>query len=75
MEHRYDPRLPLEFHAKLRQVELQAEQLTREELLRCLMAAWSGWMLDRHMTNKALECLDVTIENRLSGFTPAEVCA
>lgn len=75
MEHRYDPRLPPEVQVRLRQVELQAEALERDELLRCLMAAWNGWMLERHMTNKALECLGVTVENRLPGFMPAEVCS
>lgn len=74
MEHRYAPRLPLEYQARLRQVELEAAGLSRDELFRCLMAAWSGWLTERHMTSTLLEDVDLAIDIKLRGCTPAEVC-
>lgn len=70
----YDPRLPPSSHLKLRQVELEAESLSAEQLRRCLLAAWSGWLLERHLVNQVLEPMDIQIDTRLRGYTPAEVC-
>lgn len=75
MEHLgFDNRLPLQSQLKLRQVELQSEHLDAEQLRDCLLAAWSGWLLERHLTNCAIETVGVQIDLRVRGYTPAEVC-
>jgi hypothetical protein len=68
-----DNRLPLESQFTLRMVEQQAEQLDAEQLRECLVAAWSGWLLERHLTAKALDTVGVQIDLRVRGYTPTEI--
>jgi hypothetical protein len=70
----FDNRLPLESQLRLRQVELQAENLNAAQLRECLLAAWSGWLLERHLVNRAIETVGVQVDMRVRGYTPAEVC-
>ena len=70
----HDNRLSLEGQFKLQQIALEARDLDAEQLRHCLLAAWSGWMLERQMVNNALEAIEVTIDTRVHGYTPAELC-
>jgi hypothetical protein len=67
-------RFPLEAQLRLRQVELQAEQLNAEQLRDCVVAAWGGWLLERHRVSRALECAGIDLQIKASGYTPFEVC-
>ena len=71
----HDPRLSLEAQFKLQQVALESQELNAEQLRHCLLAAWSGWMLERQMVNRALDAIEVSIDTRVHGYTPAELIA
>lgn len=70
-----DSRLSLEAQFKLQQIALESRDLTAEQLRHCLLAAWAGWMLERQMVNRALDAIEVTIDTRVQGYTPAELIA
>jgi hypothetical protein len=70
----FNKRLALEAQFKLRQIELESSELDSEQLRHCLLAAWTGWMLERQQVNEALSTIGVEIDVRLRGFTPAELC-
>ena len=65
--------LPLEFQLRLRQVELESQHLDAEQLRICLLAAWSGWLLERHLVNSAIETVGVHIDLKVGGYTPGEI--
>jgi hypothetical protein len=69
-----DRRLPLEAQARLRQVELQLQQLDEAQLRECALAAWSGWLLERYRVKTSLECAGIDLMVRSTGYTPFEVC-
>jgi hypothetical protein len=69
-----DRRLPLEAQLRLRQIELQAEQLDIEQLRECLIAAWGGWLLERHQVRRSLEYAGIDLAIKATGYTPFEVC-
>jgi len=70
-----DNRLPLEAQFKLALIAQQADRLDTGQLRECLVAAWSGWLLERHLTGKALDTVGVQIDLRVTGYTPAEICS
>ena len=70
-----DNRLPLESQFKLALVQQQAQGLKAADLRECLLAAWSGWLLERHLTGRALEAVGVQVDLRVNGYTPAELLA
>lgn len=70
-----DSRLPLESQFKLALVQQQAAELGVEQLRECLLAAWSGWLLERHLTARSLEAVGVKVDLRVNGYTPAELLA
>lgn len=75
MEHlTCDQRLPLESQFTLAMVAQQAAGLDAEQLRECLVAAWNGWLLERHLTRQALDTVGVQIDLRVMGYTPQEVC-
>lgn len=69
-----DRRLPLEAQLRLRQIELQVEQLDAEQLRDCVVGAWAGWLLERHQVQRALEGVGVEMMIRATGYTPFEIC-
>jgi hypothetical protein len=69
-----DNRLPLEAQFKLALIAQQADRLDEDQLRECLVAAWGGWLLERHLTSKALDTVGVQIDLRVTGYTPAEIC-
>ena len=74
MEHlTCDNRIPLEAQLKLRVVEMQSEQLDAEQLRECLLAAWSGWLLERHLINRVLDSCEISVDLKVKGYTPAEL--
>ena len=70
----HDNRLNLEHQFKLQQIAMESRDLSADELRHCLLAAWGGWMLERQMINNALEAIEVSIDTRVHGYTPAELC-
>jgi hypothetical protein len=69
-----DRRLPLEAQLRLRQIELQVEQLNAEQLRDCVVAAWGGWLLERHQVRCALDSAGIDLLIKATGYTPFEVC-
>jgi len=69
-----DRRLPLEAQLRLRQIELQVEQLNAEQLRDCVVAAWGGWLLERHQVRLALDSAGIDLLIKATGYTPFEVC-
>jgi hypothetical protein len=70
-----DCRLPLESQFKLALVQQQAQTLDVDQLRTCLLAAWSGWLLERHLTARALDSVGVQVDLRVQGYTPSELLA
>ena len=69
-----DRRLPLEAQLRLRQIELQVEQLNAEQLRDCVVAAWGGWLLERHQVRLALDSAGIDLLIKATGYTPFEIC-
>jgi hypothetical protein len=70
----HDRRLPLEAQLRLRQVELQLEKLNEDQLRQCALAAWDGWLSERHRVKSSLEFAGIDLQVRATGYTPFEIC-
>jgi len=58
----------------LRQVELEAEGLTADQLRLCLLATWRGWMVERQVVIGAMAELAIDLQVEFpTGFAPLDI--
>lgn len=82
MEHRSpsdagdsDQSLPLELQFQLQRVVDQAEQMDEHELRVALLAAWAGWLTERHALRQSImERFGAEVVVISPGFLPFECC-
>lgn len=66
-------RLPLEAQLRLKQVELQSQQLQADELRACLIATHYGWLSERQRLLQLMADHGIDVFIRHSGYLPDEL--